>query len=116
MLLAFSVTDLMGQQKLASDTKPLCCAGKTNCSANIHTTANPMAAMCQRSCAVQNYDANELVSMSKAKVGDLTTCPVSGVVIRVTENNPRVSFADQSYYTCCTACARLFEADPEKFI
>jgi len=78
--------------------------------------ANPMRSLCQSSCAIANYDPKDLVDPMEAKVGDLTTCPVSEVVFRVTANSSRVSFGEQKYYTCCSTCAGLFDAEPQKFV
>ena len=63
-----------------------------------------------------DYDPGEVMDQAQAKIGDLTKCPVSGVVFRVTENSPRVAYQDRKFYTCCGSCARLFEAGPEQFV
>ena len=75
-----------------------------------------MGPMCQKSCGAMNYDPSEVKFQAQSKIGDLTKCLVSGVVFRVTENSPRVSYQDQKFYTCCGSCAKLFDADPEKFV
>ena len=74
-----------------------------------------MNTLCQKSCAVQNYDPDDLVSPAKASIGDLTRCPVSGVVFRVTQFSPMVKFEDKEIYTCCGSCEKIYNHDPEKY-
>ena len=78
--------------------------------------ASVMAGVCQKACAVQNYDPNDVVDQATAKIGDLTQCPVSGVVFKVTENSSVVRYEDQELFTCCATCAGIFEKDPERFL
>ncbi len=51
-----------------------------------------------------------------AKVGDTTTCPVSGEEFVVTETSPKVEYNGKTYFTCCAGCKKKFESDPAKFL
>lgn len=104
-LLAQKTTQLEGEKKSAS------------CKVTSDTDlANVMAGVCQKACAVQNYDPKHVVDQSTVQAGDLTRCPVSGVVFQVTENSSVVTNEDQEFYTCCATCAGIFEKDPERFL
>lgn len=105
ILLAQETTQIEGKEKSASCEV----ASSTN-------LASVMAGVCQKACAVQNYDPKDVVNQSTVQVGDLTRCPVSGVVFKVTENSSVVSYEDQEFFTCCTTCAGIFEKDPERFL
>ncbi len=50
-----------------------------------------------------------------AKIGDRTTCPVSGEPFVVTETSPHAEYAGKTYYFCCPHCAEKFKAEPAKF-
>jgi Cu+-exporting ATPase len=50
-----------------------------------------------------------------AKVGDTTTCPVSGEEFVVEANSPKAEHDGKTYYLCCGGCKKKFEADPTKF-
>ena len=92
------------------ETKASCCSSGKPC---LHNSS--MNTLCQKSCAVQNYDPDDLVSPAKASIGDLTRCPVSGVVFRVTQFSPMVKFEDKEIYTCCGSCETIYNHDPEKY-
>jgi len=74
-----------------------------------------MTGMCQKACAAKDYNPVDVVSILEAKIGDLTTCPVSGVVFRITEASSKVKFKDDIIYTCCSSCASLYNHDPNKY-
>ena len=57
-----------------------------------------------------------LVPAELAKVGDRTTCPVSGGKFVVRTETVFVSHAGKSYPTCCPGCAARFNQDPKKFL
>ncbi|MBX2802286.1 MAG: heavy-metal-associated domain-containing protein [Myxococcales bacterium] len=76
-----------------------------------------MAAMCQAGCAaVEDYEAADVVSQPGARAGDLTQCPVSGVVFRLTDEHPSFVSDGQTWFTCCGMCMKKLEATPDRFI
>jgi len=98
--------------------KPSCCSVGKVCKMlgmSSMSLDNGMATMCQKSCAVSDYDPKDLVFPFEASVGDLTTCPVSGVVFRVTELSPTVNYKGKEIYTCCSSCSALYNNDPARF-
>ena len=74
-----------------------------------------MAAICKKACAAHGYDESRVVPAPRAKLGDLTRCPVSGVVFEVDSDTPRLEHAGQSYWLCCDGCAERFRATPQRF-
>ena len=105
LLLAQETTQIDGKKKSSS------------CEVTSGTDlASVMAGVCQKACAVQSYDPKDVVDQSTAKAGDLTRCPVSGVVFKVTENSAVVSHEDKELFTCCSTCAGIFDKDPERFL
>jgi len=56
-----------------------------------------------------------LVAPGDAKVGDRTTCPVSGEEFTVTESSPKAEYQGKTYYFCCPGCVEKFNADPAKY-
>jgi YHS domain-containing protein len=56
-----------------------------------------------------------LVKPGDAKLGDSTTCPVSGETFVVAADSPKVVYAGKTYYFCCPDCTADFEKDPAKF-
>jgi hypothetical protein len=75
-----------------------------------------MSAMCERSCAARDYDPTSVVAQPGAHAGDLTRCPVSGVVFTVVKDNASVSYAGKDWLTCCGSCAKKLSATPERFL
>lgn len=57
-----------------------------------------------------------LVPIGEARVGDRSTCPVSGEEFVVTESSPHVEHDGRTYYFCCPHCAERFQADPAQFL
>jgi len=76
-----------------------------------------MSVVCERSCAVkEKYDEADLVLQPGAREGDLTRCPVSGVVFHVTAAHPRVEYRGQAFRLCCGGCEGKFRANPARFV
>ena len=98
------------QNRVEDGEKLSCCAPGKTCS---HSSG--IQALCQKACAVQVYDPDDLVSPVKASIGDLTRCPVSGVVFRVTADSPMVKYGNAEIYTCCLSCKVIYNQNPEKF-
>ncbi len=74
-----------------------------------------MSMVCEFSCAAKDADESKVVAQSKAHIGDYTKCPVSGVVIHVTNESPQIHYEGKSAYTCCETCAQIFNESPAKF-
>jgi YHS domain-containing protein len=83
------------------------------------TTLEPdpeMAGVCQRSCATHApYDEADVAAQPGAAVGQLTRCPVSGVVFTVDQNGTAVTHGGRTWYLCCGGCERKFRQDPARF-
>jgi YHS domain-containing protein len=74
-----------------------------------------MAAICKKACEHEDYDAVAVVPAPRAKLGDLTRCPVSGVVFQVRSETPRIEHAGESYWLCCDGCMERFQQNPARF-
>lgn len=57
-----------------------------------------------------------LVAPGEAKVGDRTTCIVSGHEFVVTADSPHAERNGKTYYFCCPDCPKAFEANPDKYV
>ena len=76
-----------------------------------------MAMVCERSCAAKAPYRDEMVmAQPNTRVGDLTRCPVSGVVFTVTEDNPDIVYHGAHYRLCCGGCEKKFRANPARFV
>jgi len=74
---------------------------------------------CAQSCQYDGEDYNknsDLVAQPGTKIGDFTTCPVSKVVLKVSEESPSVAYKGKKYYTCCVACTKLASNNPTKYL
>jgi YHS domain-containing protein len=74
-----------------------------------------MAKICKQACEHKQYDADKVVPAARAKLGDLTRCPVSGVVFQLDNETPRIEHAGQDYWLCCDGCAERFQQNPARF-
>ena len=52
----------------------------------------------------------------EAKVGDKTTCIVSGETFTVLPTSPKVEHGGKTYYFCCPGCDQEFAKNPGKFV
>jgi YHS domain-containing protein len=57
-----------------------------------------------------------LVAPGEAKLGDATSCPVSGDAFVVAADSPHVQYQGTTYYFCCPDCVGDFEKDPAKYL
>lgn len=76
---------------------------------------NKMSMVCEFSCAAKDVDDSKVVAQSKAKIGDYTKCPISGVVFNVTEQSSKISYAGKTAFTCCSTCAEIFNKSPQEY-
>lgn len=63
-----------------------------------------------------NGTANGAKAPGEAKMGDQTTCPVTGEAFTVTEASPKAEVDGKTYYFCCAGCDQKFKADPAKYL
>jgi hypothetical protein len=76
-----------------------------------------MSVMCERACATKlQYRDHQVVSQPGAKPGDLTRCPVSGVVFVVQQDNPSYAVGGHEWLTCCETCVAKLRKNPERFL
>lgn len=76
-----------------------------------------MSGVCRFSCATQEaVDEVSLVAQPGARAGDLTRCPVSGVVFAVDQDRPAVHVAAADYVVCCAECAGKLAKEPGNFL
>jgi YHS domain-containing protein len=60
--------------------------------------------------------ASDLKKPGEAKIGDKTTCPVSGEEFVVAADSPKAEYEGKTYYFCCPPCSKRFSADPKKYL
>jgi YHS domain-containing protein len=76
-----------------------------------------MSGVCRFSCATQKpYDEAAVAAQPGAHAGQLTRCPVSGVVFEIDAERPRVAVAGKDYFACCGNCAEKLQKHPERFL
>jgi hypothetical protein len=75
------------------------------------------SAFCKEACddAGRSFDESKVVPLTHAKVGDLTRCPVSGAVFRISADTPRVEHSGRTHFVCCDGCASKFRESPARF-
>jgi hypothetical protein len=72
---------------------------------------------CRFSCATKvKYDAKDLTPQPGVETGQLTQCPVSGVVFVEGVDRPHVQVVANDYVTCCETCADKLRKDPARFL
>ena len=76
-----------------------------------------MSVVCERSCAAhEDYAEADIVAQPGTHTGELTRCPVSGVVFRVAADNPTVRYKGREFRLCCGGCESKFRANPARFV
>ena len=104
---------------------PQASAGGASCAADagVRTASKKvkndpaMTAICQKACATTiAFKESDVVGQPGAKRGDLTRCPVSGVVFKVGFTNPTVAHKGATYRFCCSMCSKEFKAKPAHFV
>lgn len=72
---------------------------------------------CRFSCATKvEHDPKDLTPQPGVKTGQLTRCPVSGVVFAADVDRPHVEVAANDYVTCCESCADKLRKDSARFL
>ena len=74
-----------------------------------HDHGEAHAAVCSHSLTAAEYGGAEIVSQPGAKIGQLTRCPISGSVFKVTETTPSTEQKGEPYYVCCGGCVEQLE-------
>ncbi len=73
--------------------------------------------VCRFACATRlKYDPKDVMAQPGAKSGQLTQCPVSGVVFAVDQARPRVRYGGNEYVTCCDRCATKLRQTPRHYL
>ena len=72
---------------------------------------------CRFACATRaKCDAKSVISQPGARGGQLTQCPVSGVLFSVDVKRPHVRVGADDYVTCCDTCAEKLRKNPRRFV
>ncbi len=78
---------------------------------------DPAMAGCRFACATRGkVDAKSVVAQPGARDGQLTQCPVSGVVFTVDAGRPHVGVGSDDFVTCCDTCAEKLRKQPRRFV
>jgi Cu+-exporting ATPase len=89
---------------------------RTTPSAILLCLASVTAVACGGARSPANTPASASVKApGSARVGDTTTCPVSGEEFVVAADSPKAEIDGKTYYFCCSGCAKKFQADPKKY-
>jgi hypothetical protein len=120
--LVFALLGCDSQKTAPVAAEPAACGSATAavCGPPPAASASPIdtaqSEVCKQTCASKEAFADrDVVPAAHAKSGDLTRCPVSGVVFRVSDQSPRVEHAGQSVRVCCEGCAEKFREQPSRF-
>jgi len=99
------------------------CENPSNMQSTVARTGQPSGrfdvamAGCRFSCATEvQYDPTDLTPQPGVEAGQLTQCPVSGVVFAADLDRPRVEVATHDYVTCCETCADKLRKDSARFL
>ena len=79
------------------------------CKHDAHDHGEAHAAVCSHSLTKAEYGDAEIVSQPGAQIGQLTRCPISGSVFKVTETTPKTEQKGEPYYVCCGGCVEQLE-------
>jgi len=60
-----------------------------------------------------DVDPADIIAQPGASVGDITRCPMSGMLFRVEDTSAFSEYQGQNVYFCCAGCIRRFERNPE---
>jgi hypothetical protein len=72
---------------------------------------------CRHACAASEpYQASDVAAQPGVEAGELTQCPVSGVVFTVDGERPHVTIETGDYVLCCDGCAGRFRKDPARYV
>ena len=87
----------------------LCCLFAAACGGAAPPPAAPKP-------AAATVAPSPMIAPGEAKVGDRTTCIVSGHEFVVTADSPHADYNGKTYYFCCPDCPKAFEANPGKYV
>lgn len=60
------------------------------------------------------YESEDLVEQPGVENGQITKCPMTGEVFRVTEEAPSYTHEGSTYYFCCPNCRKKVKQDPSR--
>jgi hypothetical protein len=95
---------------LASSLALLACGGNTA------PAASPAGATSASPSATTASASSDVKKPGEAKVGDKSTCLVSGEEFVVAADSPSAEYEGKTYYFCCPPCVGKFKADPKKYV
>lgn len=60
--------------------------------------------------------SSDVKKPGEAKIGDKSTCLVSGEEFVIAADSPSAEYEGKTYYFCCPPCVGKFKADPKKYV
>jgi YHS domain-containing protein len=85
------------------------CRAEPRASLEATDSVDPAFTACSQSCGLHGARERKLArSQPGVNEGDVTFCPVSGAVFRVSAETPRRTARGKLLYFCCEACAGFF--------
>ena len=78
------------------------------------TSCSEAAGHCD--CGEPHTGKTKVVPANRARVGDLTRCPVSGGVFKVDATTEFVEHQGKRYPVCCAGCGKRFRKNPQKYL
>jgi hypothetical protein len=100
----------------SSATAAACGPGPAPTAASATGVDPAQSEVCKQTCATKDPHADrDVIPSAQAKIGDLTRCPVSGVVFRVSAESPQVEYSGKKLRVCCDGCAEKFREQPTRF-
>ena len=79
------------------------------CKPDTHEHGEAHAEVCSHSLTESEYAEEKIFSQPGVTVGQLTRCPISGSVFRVSDVSPRTEQKGETYFTCCGGCIDQLE-------
>ena len=74
-----------------------------------HARGEEHAAMCSASLTKAEYADEKIYEQPGVQMGQLTRCPISGAVFRVSETSPHAEQKGEDYYVCCGGCVDVLK-------
>lgn len=86
------------------------------CGGNAAPAASPAGASSTAPSTGGATSSSDVKKPGEAKVGDKSTCTVSGEEFVVAADSPSAEYEGKTYYFCCPPCVGKFKADPKKYV
>ena len=104
---------------LALASTPACSSSSANAPADAPATEEVQvtepAEPAEPATTAETAPGDVLPNDGTRKIGEVTTCAVSGDVFTITEETPKAEYEGGTYYFCCQGCAKSFRENPEEF-